>query len=110
VLPLAITSLPLFGKNLINNLFFEYFMIALAAAIGLYSLTHGFKRHHHAKGPILVFTFGIMMLLLKQVFHDHQMLFLIPGVISIITAHLMNIRFCRITGAGNNCASDGCKH
>lgn len=110
VLPLMLTSLPLFGKNLIDNLFFEYLMIALAAVIGLYSLTHGFKKHHHAKTPIIIFGFGILMLILKQVFHDNQLLFLIPGVISIIAAHMLNIRFCRITGAGNNCTSDGCKH
>jgi hypothetical protein len=110
ILPLMLTSLPLFGNNLIDNLAFEYFMIALAAGIGLYSLTHGFKRHHHAKRPILVFSFGILMLLLKQFFHEQQIWFLIPGVIAIISAHLMNIKFCRITGEGNRRASDGCKH
>ncbi len=110
VLPLMLTSLPLFGKNLIDNQAFEYFMILLAATIGLYSLTHGFKKHHHAKAPILTFGFGVLMLILKQVFHDKQILFLIPGVISIIAAHVMNIRFCRTTGEGNSCASDGCKH
>jgi hypothetical protein len=110
ILPLMLTSLPLFGNNLIDNLAFEYFMIALAAGIGLYSLTHGFKRHHHAKRPILVFSIGILMLLLKQFFHEQQIWFLIPGVIAIISAHLMNIKFCRITGEGNRCASDGCKH
>ena len=110
ILPLILTSLPIFGNNLIDNLAFEYFMIALAAGIGLYSLTHGFKRHHHAKRPILVFSFGILMLLLKQFIHEQQLLFLIPGVIAIISAHLMNIKFCRITGEGNRCASDGCKH
>lgn len=110
VLPLMLTSLPLFGKNLIDNLVFEYLMITLAAGIGLYSLTHGFKKHHHTRGPILLFAFGILMLILKQVFHDHQIMFLIPGVIAIISAHVMNIRFCRSTGDGNNCTSDGCKH
>jgi hypothetical protein len=85
-------------------------MIALAAGIGLYSLTHGFKRHHHTRLPILVFSLGILMLILKQLFHEHQILFLIPGVLAIISAHIMNIRFCRTTGEGNSCASDGCKH
>lgn len=110
VLPLMLTSLPLFGKDLIDNQAFEYLMIILAAGIGLYSLTHGFKKHHHARGPILVFAFGMLMLVLKQVFHDHQILFLIPGVLAIISAHIMNIRFRRTTGEGNSCASDGCKH
>lgn len=109
-LPLLMTSLPLFGQNLINNAAFEYLMILLAAGIGIYSLTHGFKRHHHAKGPIIIFSLGIMMLLLKQIFHHFQLIFLIPGVIAIITAHVMNIKFCRISVNDNVCAKDGCKH
>jgi hypothetical protein len=110
LLPLVLTSLPVFGQNLVNNLAFEYLMILLAAGIGIYSLTHGFKRHHHAKGPIIVFSIGILMLLLKQVFHEHQLFFLIPGVLAIITAHVLNIKFCRISGTNSACVKDGCKH
>jgi hypothetical protein len=51
-----------------------------------------------------------MMLLLKQIFHQYQLLFLIPGVLAIITAHVMNIRFCRISGTNSACAKDGCRH
>lgn len=109
-LPLLMTSLPLFGQNLINNAAFEYLMILLAAGIGIYSLTHGFKRHHHARGPIILFSLGIMMLVLKQIFHEYQLLFLIPGVLAIISAHILNIRFCRISGNASACAKDGCKH
>lgn len=110
ILPLILTSLPIFGKDLIDNLVFEYFMIALAAAIGLYSLTHGFKRHHHAWLPILIFSFGILMLVLKQIFHDNQLVFLIPGVSAIISAHILNLKYCRSNGKGKSCAKDGCSH
>ena len=47
LLPLILTSLPLFGVNIINNVSFELFMILLAFCIGAYSLYHGWKKHHH---------------------------------------------------------------
>ena len=34
LLPLVLTSLPVLGINIINNTWFEVFMILLAAAIG----------------------------------------------------------------------------
>src|SRR5215210_8843187 len=51
LLPLLLTSLPLFGINIINNLSFELFMILLAFCIGAYSLFHGWKKHHHSWLP-----------------------------------------------------------
>jgi len=43
ILPLVLTSLPVLGINIINNLFFEIGMILLAMIIGIYSLNHGFR-------------------------------------------------------------------
>ena len=40
LLPLVLTSLPILGFNIINNLYFEVMMIALAMSIGIYSLMH----------------------------------------------------------------------
>jgi hypothetical protein len=48
ILPLLLSSLPLFGINIINNTSFEYIMIFIALCIGLYSLWHGYKKHHHS--------------------------------------------------------------
>ena len=53
VLPLLLTSLPVFGVNIIENMNFEYFMIFLAAGIGGYSLWHGFRKHHHSYLPLI---------------------------------------------------------
>jgi hypothetical protein len=103
VLPLIVSTLPLFGINIINNIWFEYGMIVLAFAIGLYSLKHGFTKHHHKILPIVLFSLGILFLLLKQFFHEWMIYFLIPGVILIVVAHWINFRFCYITGHTKNC-------
>lgn len=95
LLPLVISTLPILGLNLINNLFFEVSMILISLLIGIYSLRHGFTKHHHKLRPILLFTLGMFFLVLKQVFHPHQIWFLAPAVLLIISAHYINLRLCR---------------
>ena len=107
VLPLVMSSLPILGINIINNFWFEIFMIVLAMGIGLHSLTHGFKKHHHRILPIIVFVIGISLLLVKQVLHQYQIWFLVPGVVLIVSAHFINYRQCRIA---DHCHNDDCKH
>ncbi|MFZ9589435.1 MAG: MerC domain-containing protein [Chitinophagaceae bacterium] len=107
VLPLVMSSLPILGINIINNFWFEVFMILLAMGIGLHSLTHGFKKHHHRLLPIIVFIIGISLLLIKQVFHQYQIWFLVPAVILIVSAHFINYRQCRIA---DHCHAEDCKH
>ncbi len=107
LLPLFLSTLPLFGMNIIENPGFEVGMIVLAFVIGSYSFYHGFKKHHHSLRPFLVFSLGFIMLVLKQVFHEYQLWLLIPGVILIISAHLINYRSCRIH---NHAHSDDCNH
>ncbi|MEN9445520.1 MAG: hypothetical protein RL728_32 [Bacteroidota bacterium] len=95
VLPLVITSLPILGINIINNFWFEIFMIVLAMCIGLYSLTHGFKKHHHSRLPIIIFMGGMVLLMLKQILHAFQLWLLVPGVTLVIIAHYLNFIKCK---------------
>ena len=107
VLPLMLTSLPIFGINIIENVSFEYLMILLAFVIGLYALYHGYRKHHHNLTPLLVFSVGMVMLFLKQVLHAWQLWFLVPAVVAIVSAHYVNFRLCRSAG---HCHSDDCDH
>lgn len=94
ILPLILTSLPLFGINIINNSFFEWTMIGIAFVVGCYALSHGYRRHHRNWKPLLVFTGGFIFLILKQVFYKHEFLFLGPAVSLILYAHFLNFRYC----------------
>ncbi|TXI33409.1 MAG: MerC domain-containing protein [Niabella sp.] len=107
LLPLFLTSLPLFGINIIHNVFFEVLMILLALAIGVYSLYHGYKKHHHSLLPLSLFFFGFIFLVLKQFFLQFEVWLLIPGVLLIITAHLRNYKSCRVH---DHAHSDDCSH
>ncbi len=105
--PLFLTSLPVFGINIINNLAFEIGMIALALGIGLFSLYHGYRRHHHRLLPMIIFLTGFAFLVLKQFFARVETWLLIPAVIMIVTAHFFNFRFCRIY---NHAHAEDCDH
>ena len=107
LLPLFLSSLPLFGINIIHNVFFETGMILLALAIGSFSLYHGFKKHHHSWLPLVVFFSGFVFLVLKQFIVQYETWLLIPAVGFIITGHLLNFRFCRVH---NHAHTDDCNH
>ena len=94
VLPVILTSLPIFGINIIHNLFFEWGMIALAFAVGSYSLFHGFVKHHRSYTPLIIFSVGFIFLVLKQFFPEIEYSLLTIAVILIISAHYYNYRLC----------------
>lgn len=107
VLPLALTSLPLFGINIIENVQFEYFMIFLALGIGTIALLHGYRKHHHRLLPWFIFIAGIALLFAKQYWHTYQLWLLVPAVIAIIVAHYLNFYFCK---KANHCHVGDCDH
>jgi hypothetical protein len=107
ILPLFLSSLPLFGVNVIENPVFEYGMIALAFCIGAYSLYHGHNRHHHSWLPLIIFAVGICFLLMKMQWHAWRLWLLIPAVVAIVSAHWLNFRLCR---HHDHAHADDCDH
>lgn len=107
VLPLFLSSLPLFGVNIIHNFLFEAGMVLLAFGIGAYSFYHGYRKHHHNKWPFLLFSAGIALLIVKLFFVHYDTWLLIPAVILVVTAHFMNYRQCRVH---DHAHADDCNH
>lgn len=107
LLPLFLSSLPLFGINIIHNLFFEAGMVALAFAIGSYSFYHGFRKHHHSWLPFSLFAGGMTLLVLKLFFIHYETWLLFPAVLLIVLAHIMNFRYCRVH---DHAHADDCNH
>ncbi len=107
LLPLFLSSLPLFGINIIHNTFFEVGMIVLAFCIGAYALYHGYKKHHHSFLPLIIFSAGIFFLVLKQLFVHWETWLLIPAVILIVSGHLLNYKACRVHDHRH---ADDCEH
>jgi uncharacterized membrane protein YoaK (UPF0700 family) len=107
VLPLILSSLPLLGVNIIENQGFEFIMIALAFVVGVYSLYHGRKKHHHSYYPMLLFAAGIGLLFIKSMLHSHSLMLLLPAVALVVIAHYLNYKLCRVH---NHAHADDCNH
>jgi len=95
ILPLILSSLPLFGINILHNQFFEWVMIVIAFSVGIYSLVHGYIKHHRNNLPVFLFTIGFICLVLKQYYRSVELWFLLPAVAMIIAAHIYNFVLCR---------------
>ena len=106
LLPILLSSLPLFGINIIHNSFFEWGMIGLAFLVGSYSLFHGYFKHHRSLIPVFIFFTGFIFLVLKQFYPPLEYLFLTLAVALIISAHFYNYRLCH----QSKCASLHHKH
>ena len=106
LLPVLMSTVPVFGINIIHNLFFEWGMIVLAFVVGSYSLFHGYIKHHRSLVPVLIFSFGFVFLVLKQFFVQYEIPFLIIAVVLIISAHFYNYRLCH----RSKCSSPHHKH
>jgi tetrahydromethanopterin S-methyltransferase subunit C len=97
LLPVLVSSLPVFGINIIHNLVFEWGMIALAFVVGSYSLFHGFIKHHRSLRPVLIFSVGFIFLILKQFFTQFEIPLLFVAVACIISGHYYNYVLCHRT-------------
>ncbi|MBP6430696.1 MAG: MerC domain-containing protein [Ferruginibacter sp.] len=93
-LPVVLSSLPVFGVEIIHNVYFEWGMIFLAFAVGAYSLLHGFIKHHQSYTPLLVFCAGMLFLILKQFIPSYEYWFLAAAVSLILYAHYTNYKLC----------------
>ncbi len=95
ILPLIISSLPIFGINIVNNSLFEWLMIGIAFVIGSVAVLHGYRSHHKSLTPFYLFITGFSFLVFKQFFHDQEFIFLTPAVCFILYAHFLNYRYTR---------------
>jgi hypothetical protein len=96
LLPLFISSLSLWGFEILENKAIEYSMIAITFVLGIFSLWHGYRHHHHQRMPLLLFGTGFICLVMNQVLAEQYIFVLIPlAAICIILAHVMNIYYNR---------------
>ena len=107
LLPLFVTTLPLFGVNILDNVYLESGMIAVAFLIGSFTLWHGYKKHHHKLSPLVLFIAGMLLLIVKHYFPANIFWLIIPSSILIILAYYLNWKFCR---KAKHCHSTDCNH
>jgi hypothetical protein len=107
LLPLFITALPLFGVNILDNIYLEVAMISVAFIIGAITLWHGYKKHHHKLIPLFLFVTGMILLIIKHFFTAYVLWLVVPSSLLIISAYYLNWRYCRLA---KHCHTTDCNH
>lgn len=107
LLPLFLSTLPLFGINILDNIYFEAGMILVALLIGGLTLLHGYRKHHHRFTPLILFITGMFFLIFKHFFSATVIWLIIPSSIFILLAYYLNWRLCRIA---KHCHTSDCNH
>ena len=69
--PILIVLLPFFNIAFHPPHWIEYLLLGSTAALGYYSMRHGFSLHHHFKYPILLFTLGIVGSFSVHLYFEH---------------------------------------
>lgn len=107
LLPLFISTLPLFGINILDNVYFEIGMMSIALLIGGLTLFHGYRKHHHRLAPLFLFLAGMLLLVLKHFLANHVLWLVVPSSFLIIFAYYFNWRLCR---QAKHCHVTDCHH
>ena len=107
LLPLFLSTLPLFGINILDNIYFEAGMMLIALLIGGLTLFHGYRKHHHRFTPLILFITGMFFLIFKHFFSTEVIWLIIPSSMLILLAYYLNWRLCRLA---KHCHSSDCNH
>jgi MerC mercury resistance protein len=70
-------------------------MISIAFVVGIYSLVHGYIKHHQSVVPIVIFSVGFIFLVLKQFFSSVEITLTLVAVLGIVVAHYYNYKLCK---------------
>ena len=107
LLPLFASTLPLFGVNFFDNVYFEIGMILIALIIGGLTLLHGYRKHHHHLTPLFLFTAGMLLLIFKHFISETALWPIILSSVLILLAYYLNWKYCRIA---KHCHTTDCNH
>ncbi|MDQ3019341.1 MAG: MerC domain-containing protein [Bacteroidota bacterium] len=72
-MPFIIIFLSLYGFQFIAHPIVEYLFIGSSVIIGIFTFSHGYINHHKRIYPFLLFTLGLLIIILGHgFFHNHS--------------------------------------
>jgi CHASE2 domain-containing sensor protein len=95
IVPIILTSLPLFGLGFLANPLIEWTMISLALVIGIYAIGLSYVRTHHRPLPMILLIAGFLVIIGGHLFVTNwREAIIVPiGGLLIATAHFFNFRY-----------------
>ncbi len=97
VLPVFVTTLPLFGVELVENIYVDAGTVLTAFFVGGLAVWRGYKRHHHRLLIVWLFISGIVLMLTASFIKSEwiEIILKLVGAGLVISAHVLNWRSCR---------------
>ncbi len=94
LLPVVFTTLPLFGIELLENIYLEIATILVSVSAGGWALWKGYRKIHHHISIVLLFLVGLVLMISGNFFSSESlhMSAKLIGAVLIITAHIRNWR------------------
>jgi hypothetical protein len=94
LLPVFLTTLPLFGVEILGNIVFETITIILSAIIGSWALFRGYRMYHHQLKPLVLFVVAMGFLVAANFYTGAiETILKTIAITGIITAHVLNWRY-----------------
>jgi hypothetical protein len=92
LLPLLFMALPLTGMKVFHNEILDFALIGTSFTVGCFALLRGYKKHHHKKNPLLLFSLGFPILVIAHFFlkKEASIIVITIAAVLIIAAHLIN--------------------
>ncbi len=96
LLPLLLTAAPWLARGFLAEETFEWVMIGLSLAIGMFALTRGFRLHHRKWSALWYFFAGAVIIVgAKFLLVESERLLLPAGAMMIALSHIQNWRLCK---------------
>lgn len=96
-LPLLLTTLPLWGFEVLENPWIELATVITAFLAGGWAIYRGYRRFHKRLSIVVLFFAGLSLLTVANFLHGEVMEMLLKGAgaVLVIIAHVLNWRRCR---------------
>lgn len=97
LLPVFLTILPLWGVEVIEDIYIELGTIVVSAAAGGLAIWRGYKKHHQQLFIPLLFVSGLVLRIPANFIGTErsEMILKASGGLLVIIAHMLNWRTCR---------------
>ncbi len=95
LLPLFFSTLPLWGIEVLENVWIESLTIIISLGFGGWAIWKGYRKHHHKLLIPLMFISGLLIMIAANLEHAATLEVLLKsgGAIAVIAAHIQNCKY-----------------
>lgn len=97
LLPILLTTLPLWGFEVLENSYIEFGTILISLVAGGWAIWKGYWKYHHHISILLLFVSGIGVMITANFTEKEFIEMILKGIgaMLIVTSHIMNWKGCR---------------